>query len=411
MKALLLTHNLPERGSYFRAKEIALRLAARGHDVDFGFVSERKKYRPDIHEHSAPKGSLRSIEFPYWTFLNDRQEGWSLFDNFWRAWISLRGRYDLVYAFSHKPNCTLPPLLARSKACRFVLDWSDWWSGPEGLYQACVLPSAAFRSLPLPMRLARRAVFALEQWWEPRVWRLADAVTLISSEFYRHPLVDRRELEGKSYVMHSGAPLEAIRPLDRIEARRACALDLPPDTAVFGYVANFHPDERLLLEAFARVVSRHPRVALLIVGSDLESLNPRWHQLVRERIIHVGRQPFEKISLFLGAADILLLPLSDVALNRARYPHKLSDYVAAGRPIVACDVGETGRLLRRYRIGWLTEPTAYAFASAMEAALALRDDWPSLGVQTRQAAERYFCWDRLCEGLFEFLSRQLRIDL
>ncbi len=411
MKALFLTHNLTERGSYFRAYEIARRLAARGHEIDFGYVSEWKKYRPHIAEEGVGRGLLRRIEYPHFTFFNDRQEGWGLFDIFWRLSHVVHHHYDFVYAFSHKPDCLVPPRLARAVCPRFVLDWSDWWSGPEGLFQTCVLPSAGFRSLPHPLRLARRAVFALEQWWEPRIWRLADAVTLISSEFLFHPLVDRQELLEKAYVMHSGAPLEVIRPMDKVHARRSIGLELPSDAVVFGYVANFHTDERLLLEAFARVRMTLPEARLLVVGSAFETMTPELQATAGGHIIHMGRQPFERIGAFLAAADILLLPLSDIALNRARYPHKLSDYVAAGRPIVACDVGETGRLLRRYQFGILTEPSEYAFAKGMISAVSLRFQWEQLGAEVRRAAEKFFDWDRLCDGLFEFLGRQLNLEL
>jgi glycosyltransferase involved in cell wall biosynthesis len=410
MKALFLTHNLPERGSYFRAHEIARRLASRGHEVHFGFISEHKKYRPLVRDEAVGHGTLRYIEYPRFTLVNDRQEGWGLFDNFWRVWHVLRGDFDFVYGFSHKPDCILPSLLARPACPRFVLDWSDWWSGPEGLYQACVVPSAGFRALPRPIRAVRRLVFAAEQSWEPRVWRMADAVTLISSEFFRHPVVDRGELQEKAWVMHSGAPLDTIQPMDKIEARRACGLEFPADATVFGYVASFHTDERLLLQAFARVLAELPQAYLVVVGSEFEVVTPELHAATRGHVIHLGRQPFDRMGHYLGAADILLLPLSNIALNRARYPHKLSDYVAAGRPIVACDVGETGRLLRRYRIGFLTEPTAYGLSKGMMAAVGMRAQWPQLGDEVRAAAERYFSWDRLCDGLFDFLSRRLKLD-
>lgn len=411
MKALFLTHNLRERGSYFRALEIAKRLAARGHEVDFGFVSEWKKYRPQLHEEQVGSGLLRCIEFPYWTLFNDKQEGWGVFDNFCRTVRVLRGGYDFLYAFSHKPSCVFPAWLGHLACPRFVLDWSDWWSGPEGLYQACVLPSAGFQSLPRPMRWARRAVFAIEQWWEPRIWRFAHAVTLISSEFFRHPFVEREELRPKAYVMHSGASLDAIKPMDKNEARKLIGIEFPPEAVVFGYVANFHTDERLLLEAFARHLVENPYSFLLVVGSDFENMTPDIYECVRERVVHVGRQPFTRIGLYLAAADVLLLPLTNIALNRARYPHKLSDYVAAGRPLIACDVGETGRLLRKYSIGLLTEPNAYSFAKAMSSAVALRDSWDRMGSDVRKAAETYFDWDKLCTGLFEFLSRRLDLNL
>jgi glycosyltransferase involved in cell wall biosynthesis len=106
---------------------------------------------------------------------------------------------------------------------------------------------------------------------------------------------------------------------------------------------------------------------------------------------------------FLGAADILLLPLTDIALDRARYPHKLSDYVAAGRPLVACDVGETGRLLRRFNFGVLAPPIAEGFAQKIAKVADTPEHWNEMGTQTRAAAENHFNWDVLVDALLKRL--------
>jgi glycosyltransferase involved in cell wall biosynthesis len=409
----LLVHNLPERGSYFRALEIGKRLAARGHHVELGHISEWKKYRPEfapVTMEDVPSADFSRIGFPYKTFLNERQEGWGMFDNGWRMARAIRHKWDLVYGFSHKPDCVLPGLVAQLRGARFVLDWSDWWGGAEGLYRACVLPSDYFQSLPLPLRALRRSVFAAEEWWEPHVYRLADAATLISHEYLHHPRACP-DLRAKSHVMHSGAPLEQIKPVPVDEARKACGLEYPAGAIVLGYVANFHTDEELLMNAFADVCAKAGNVHLLVVGSDFEKGTPATHQRVKDRIRHLGRKPFGEIGKYLCAADILLLPLSDVLLNRARYPHKLSDYVASGRPIVACDVGETGRLLRRYGFGVLTEANAAGFAGGIRALLESPADWSAMGEGTRKVAEEHFCWDTMCESLFDFLSGRLGLKL
>jgi glycosyltransferase involved in cell wall biosynthesis len=411
MQALFLVHNLPERGSYFRALEIARRLAARGHGVELVCISDERKHRPGLRfEGRAGAGMLRVVETGYRTLFNERQEGWGVFDNGWRAWRALTGGAQLVYGFSHKPDCVIPALAARLRGARVVLDWSDWWAGPEGLYRATVLPSAAFASLPRPIRVARRVVFAADAWLEGRACWLADAVTLISEEYYAHPGAPRG-LRERSLVMHSGAPLDTIRPLDRAEARLACGLEVPAGETVFGYVGNFHPDERMLLEAFALVCDARPDSRLLVVGSDFEALTPELHRRIGPRLRHAGRRPFAEMAQWLGASDILVLPLSDRLLNRARYPHKLSDYVAAGRPIVACDVGETGRLLRRFGCGRLAAPTPEALAAAMIAAADDRLNWSAEGATVRAAAEKHFNWDSLCARLFAFLSQRTGLAL
>jgi len=434
MRALFLVHNLPDRGSYFRALEIARRFALRGHYVQFAFTSNEKKYRPtytpmpaaeaiarpEPHPDSLrqmPKpGSLSSeqnfvwAEMPYFTLFSDRQEGWSMPDNYFRMRDAAAGKWDLVFGFSHKPSCVLPALAAQKFGAKMVLDWSDWWGGHEGLFQQCVILSNTFQSMPGPLRWARRATFGIEALTEGRGYRAADAVTLISGEFLRHPRAPRN-LADKAYVMHSGAPLDRIRPLDNAAAREAVGWPAPPDAVVLGYIANYHMDEPLLMEAFARVCDSRSDVHLLVVGADFEITNPSLHARTAGRIHHFGRKPFERIGDFLGASDILLLPLRDVALDRARYPHKISDYVAAGRPIIACDIGETGRVFRKFDFGNLCGPSAEGMADEILNVAGAPEQWDALGTRSRTAAEQHFNWDTMCEGLFAWLSEKLRITL
>lgn len=434
MNALFLVHNLPDRGSYFRALEIARRFAARGHHVQFAFTSNEKKYRPSytpmeasqalrrpvIHSGTSrgylssdvlsPKNNFVWAEMPHFTFFNDRQEGWGLPDNFFRSKDALADKWDLVYGFSHKPSCFLPGVLAKSRGAKLVLDWSDWWGGNEGLYRRCVLPSNTFRSMPGPLRLGRRLTFAVDSFLEPRAFNRADAVTMTSLEFLQYHRISAG-LSEKSYVVHSGAPLDQIRPLDKFASRQEIGWRGPADAVVLGYVANFHMDERLLMEAFAAVCDARPDVHLLVVGADLEASDPDLHRRTTGRIHHFGRQPFDRVGQYLGAADILLLPLTDIALDRARYPHKISDYVAAGRPLVACDVGETGRLLRKFDFGTLAVANPAAFAESILHLCSRSSEWLETGTRIRNVAEEHFNWDAICEDLFGFLSTKLRIEI
>jgi glycosyltransferase involved in cell wall biosynthesis len=365
---------------------------------------ETGKGRDYDYEHD-----LVMAEMPYFTLFNDRQEGWSIFDNSTRLRDVFSQKWDLVYGFSHKLDCVLPGLMAKARGAKFVLDWADWWGTSEGIFQKCVLPSNDFQSMPGPLRLGRRMCFAAEAMWEPWAYGAADAVTLISDEFLKHPRAPR-DLAAKSLVMHSGAPLEAIRPMEKAAARQRIGVRVPEGSVVLGYVANYHMAERLLLEAFARVCRAMPNVHLVVVGADLECVTPEIHEATRERLHHFGRVPFERVGDFLGASDMLLLPLCDVALDRARYPHKLSDYVASGRPVVACDVGASGRLLREYGIGRLSAPDAESFSRVTSGLSAAPREWEEIGAETRAAAEEHFDWDRICDRLFAWWSDRLGVS-
>ena len=395
---------MPNRGSWFRALEIGRRMIRHGHRVTLMATSSQKLYRPEVRV--EPDG-LEIMECGNWTLFNDHQEGWGLFDIASRLNRIPDLRPNLVYGFSHKPCCLLPALLARLLGARLVLDWSDWWGGPEGLYKSSVLSSFGFLSLALPVRLARRFVFELEGIWEARCLEVADRVTLISDEFYTHPQVPS-DLYSKALTLYSGSDLNRIVRMEQAQARHALSEELhgiPSDAVILGYLANYNPDEALMLNAFAQICDQRDDVWLLAVGAGFDHTSPEIQERIKHRVRHVGFQPFERVGLFLGASDLLLLPLDNRKLNRARYPHKLSDYVAAGRPIVACDVGMAGQLIHTYNIGFLSSPNSEEFASAINTALSMdRVALDSLGAHVRRMAEEHWDWDVLCDRLFEFLE-------
>lgn len=80
--------------------------------------------------------------------------------------------------------------------------------------------------------------------------------------------------------------------------------------------------------------------------------------------------------------------------SRGRWPSKINDYLAAGRPIVAGAVGDVRRLFELYRVGCAVADTPEALA---EAADALLGD-PALRELMGQA-ETELAWSILAERL------------
>jgi len=71
---------------------------------------------------------------------------------------------------------------------------------------------------------------------------------------------------------------------------------------------------------------------------------------------------------------------------------KLSDYMAAGLPIAASDVGDIGDMLRRAAIGRVSAAQPQALADAVLALLGDAAERERLGRRARQVAEAQFAW-------------------
>ncbi len=123
------------------------------------------------------------------------------------------------------------------------------------------------------------------------------------------------------------ANLDAIAP-----APAAAALPGP----VVGVLGNL--TQRIdigLLEALA-----DEGLSLLLVGP----VEPRWEPArfaaltARENVVWTGRQPFEAVPSYLRAVDVGVTPYLDTEFNRACFPLKTLEYLAAGRPAVSTDL-------------------------------------------------------------------------
>lgn len=387
-RALVLNHNLRERGTYFRAWKTACFLRRQGWSVTFA-TSTPALYRP----RTGLRSGIRVWETPSWSPLYGPDSGWSPVGLSWRTAALGPARFDLVYTFSHKPVDYVAARLARCRGAFWVADWCDLW-GADGLRAL----QKSQRGLPggLRHRMEDRAD-ALDWWLERSAARDADLLTVISSD-----LSDRARALGRPedsvMLFRSGADTEGIRPLEQESARRA--LGLPLGRPILGYVASWHPDGELLATALAQACQRVPDLLLLTVGPPLRD-EMAWERLgLARNVREVGRVPFARLSRYFAATDGLLLPLADNAFNRSRWPNKIGDYLAAGKPVLACDVGDIGPFVRQSGCGIACEPDADAFACGMVemACSTHRRDW---GRNALAAARRDLDWDGILTALVQ----------
>jgi glycosyltransferase involved in cell wall biosynthesis len=194
-------------------------------------------------------------------------------------------------------------------------------------------------------------------------------------------------------VIHNGVDLDDIRPTRSREAVRA-ELGLPMSSLVFVMVANLiaykgHCD---LIEAFSAAGLR-PDSMLVLVGRDqgirtgLETLASE--RGVEGRIIFLGAR--RDVADILAACDVGVL-----ASHEEGFSNAVIEYMAAGLPVVATDVGGNAEAILDG--GIIVPPRT---PSALAEALADLQDEPrrrSMGARARQRAADEFslskCVDR-----------------
>jgi glycosyltransferase involved in cell wall biosynthesis len=265
------------------------------------------------------------------------------------------------------------------------MDWCDWF-GKGG---------AVEERSQLFVRIILRY---LETYYEETFRHHADATTVINSAL--HSRAEALGVQPKSILrLPNGADPQAIRLLDRDQAR--LTLGLPQQAPLVGYLGSMFPADRDLMAAtFELVRQRCPTIGLVLIG------NPKNDLPQTSGVIRTGFVDSEALNHYLAACDVLLLPLTDTVANRGRFPSKLADYFAAGRPIVASAVGDVADLLEQTKAGLATQPAAEALALGIEELLADAPRRARLGQNGRRAAESEFNW-RTLAGRVDTLYRQL----
>jgi len=230
------------------------------------------------------------------------------------------------------------------------------------------------------------------------VWALGSDIWT----YGRHPLLRpliRQVLQHADHRFADGLELcqeveqLAKRPCRFLPTTRRLPVETTPPAPLdakkfhFLYIGRWEPAKGLdvLVDAFARIAPRHPRIHLHIFGGgSLESL-------IRSKVERDGLAP--KVTLYgyadpvtvvayMKACDMLVIPSRIESI-----PILFSDAMQVGIPVIATDVGDLGDLVRRYGVGMVVAPEdPQALAEAMEKAVNGRLSVPTEALRTAASA-------------------------
>ena len=386
MQILMIVLNRVGKGSYWRAFFPSQVLASRGHNVTLMAMSPYSRLRG----HERVENGVRLIETPdlLWGSL---RSGWDPWDTLWRmAWVRNR-QFDIVHAVESRPIVLFPALLAQRQGAKLVMDWADLFGRGGSVEER-------------PNVLVRAILRPIETYFENRFRLQADGTIAISKFLYQRVLnlgvsPDR--------VLHlpNGADVENIYPIPKDEARRM--LGWPRDIPVIGYIgAIFKRDADLMMRAFHLLREACPDARLLLLGyfnlpTEKQFTDPN-------AILRTGTISREEIRLYLAACDVCWLPMCNSLANQAREPLKMKDYMCAGRPVIATNVGDAAELVREGRFGLLATDSPQDVAD--KTIRLLRD--PALceimGQNGRHLVESRYTWEHFTDRLEQFYSHILR---
>jgi glycosyltransferase involved in cell wall biosynthesis len=153
----------------------------------------------------------------------------------------------------------------------------------------------------------------------------------------------------------------------------------PPDAPVALYVGGLGPLRGLEVMRAAFGMVEVPGARLVLAGpGDPGELPPGAESL--------GPVDHGRVPALLAAARVAWIPLQRHGNYDRAVPTKLVEAMAAGRPVVASDLGRMGALVREAGCGLLVPPgDAAAHAAALGRLLSDRDDAARMGAAGRRA--------------------------
>jgi glycosyltransferase involved in cell wall biosynthesis len=329
----------------------------------------------DERKPSVVRFGLRRIWFQMWLFFV-----------LWRR----PGDVDAIYV-RQAALMLIPALLRRRLGVPIVAEFNTCFGTRENA-----------RGIPVLLRLLRII--------ERRGLKEYDRIIVISSQLKTIITDEYGTPPGRIEVVHNGTNLDLMRPLPKIECRRA--LQLPEHAFVVAFVGHLYPWQGVsqLIDAVAeldRAASGDVHLVIAGTSRDLVRYEAQASVLGLERRVHfLGAVDYERVPAIISAADVAAAPgdPTESTNYRIRSPLKVYEYLACGRPVIAGELESLRELFSGDPVGFLIGPgnTTHLVTAIntlrLDPGLAER-----MGSNARRIADRSLSWSAVAERLIAIL--------
>jgi glycosyltransferase involved in cell wall biosynthesis len=330
---ILIVNQWFEPEPTFKGLPFAMALKAAGHDVEVitGYPNyplgkiypgyEMRGFRREVirgvtvirvplfpsHGRSAMKRALNYLSFSVAATI---------------ASLFMARRPDVTYFYVPAVTAFAPALALRFiRSSKVVLDIQDLW--PEALQETGML--------------ADGVLLSAIGWWCSLVYRLSDAIVVLS-EGYRRRLVARGVDPGKVRVIENWAPDEDLEPASAGASIRDAA-GASSDELLLLYAGNMGPAQDLasLLPAMLDPGIQKARVRLVLMGggSEKERIKQVLGRLGVNNVTVLDAVPKASAKAIIAQADAVLVHLRAAPILDDTVPSKVQSYLASGTPLVA----------------------------------------------------------------------------
>lgn len=360
-------HDIQHHPWTIRIVQFAERLGRRGHAVTLAYIASALPWRAG--EARGPAAQLHAA-----TVVPLPRAGSELASTLRR----LAQGADLLHFQKANPSTALPSL------------WAAWRAGVPAHYDWDDHETGLIRLSSAPASLKR-----LTARFERDLPRLADTVS-VSSAALGDLAQARGAAESRLFSAPVGADTDRFHPaLSGAAMRARWGIGADRRCVVWAGQLEAADYASRLLACVGTVREAVPEAVFVFVGDGprLEGLKREAaHRGLDDAVYFAGRVAPGEMPEALAVAAVIVAPLDDDEVGRAKSPLKIAEAMAMGKPIVSCRVGEAVTMLAD--CGMLVPPDEEAaLAQGIRTLLGDPAMAATLGRAARLRAEARYNWE------------------
>ncbi|NQT27208.1 glycosyltransferase family 4 protein [candidate division KSB1 bacterium] len=186
------------------------------------------------------------------------------------------------------------------------------------------------------------------------------------------------------------------------------------DRIVIGFIGSFHVWHGIdnLLQLIRQTLKQYPNAMFLLVGQG----GPMRHGLeeyiqredLQDRVILTGYVKYEEMSIHIAAMDIVLALYPNLPLFYYS-PVKVFEYMAAGKAVVATQIGQIAELVRDKENGLLCHPDDFdGMVQNLNTFIENPDLRKQLGQRAYETIQQYHSWKQKGEAWSDICEKVVK---
>ncbi len=289
-------------------------------------------------------------------------------------------------------------LLSIVAGAQFLLEVRDLWS----------------QTMAANGFIRNRFLILLNRWLESHLYQKSKRIITVSEAYTQDIEAQVPGSRRKIAFIPNGADLEYFRYPKLWKGsylKEGCQKKF---NVVYAGVFSDYTRLETLIEAASLLGETHPEIQLHLVGGGYQfnALQQQAAQLRLENVSFWGALPKNRVAKFIMEGDLSIINYRNLSIYGQVTPNKLFDYLAAGRPILACvPAGEISRILEESQAGKTIPPES---ASELAQSIVWFYEHPkegaAMGKLGQRYVRRYYNRAKLVEGLLALFPRVIPIE-